>query len=288
MKIDGKTQLIGLLGWPVSHTKSPILHNAVAQAHSLNFAYLPLAVHPDAVEAAVRGLPALGFLGVNVTVPHKQVVMPLLDVIDPAAQAIGAVNTILFSPRPEGGYPPKSAGFNTDWIGFQQDLAQHNVPIRGRDCVVLGAGGSARAVVYTLLKAEANVFLCARRPEQAQTLIADMRVHFPQAQISATTFDQIGDTLAQVVAPLIVNTTPIGMHPNVDESIWPDDRPFPVGSFVYDLVYTPAETCLMKQAHTAGCESANGLGMLLGQAAEAFRIWTGIDPDLAVMEAALK
>lgn len=288
MNIDGKTQLIGLLGWPVSHTKSPALHNVVARAHNLNVVYLPLPVHPEAVEAAVQGLPALGFVGVNVTVPHKQAVMPLLDEIDPAAQAIGAVNTILFSPQPDGSYPPKSTGFNTDWIGFQQDLANNDVSFQGRDCVVLGAGGSARAVVYTLLKAEANVILCARRPEQAQTLIADMLAHFQQAQITATAFDQIDAVLAQVVAPLVVNTTPIGMHPNVSESIWPDSRPFPAGSFVFDLIYNPAETQLMKQARAAGCGAQNGLGMLLGQAAAAFHIWTGINPDLALMEAVLK
>ena len=114
MKIDGKTQLIGLLGWPVSHTKSPLMHNAAAQAHDLNVAYLPLPVHPEAVGAAVKGLPALGFTGVNVTVPHKQAVMPLLDEIDPAARAIGAVNTILFKPQPDRSFLPKSTGYNTD------------------------------------------------------------------------------------------------------------------------------------------------------------------------------
>ena len=287
MKIDGKTQLIGLLGWPVSHTKSPMLHNAAARAHQLNFAYLPLPVHPEGIGAAINGLPALGFKGVNVTVPHKQAVMEYLDEIDPAAEAIGAVNTITFNDQIDGSFPPKSIGYNTDWIGFKQDLESRGVDFTGRDCVVLGAGGSARAILYALLKAEANVYLYARRPEQAHALKEDMQNTFAHSQIAAGSLSDIDSILSKLSKPLIINTTPVGMHPNIDESIWPDDRKFPAGSFLYDLIYNPPETKLMAQARAAGIEAANGLGMLLGQGAEAFRIWTGVYPDLTVMEKGL-
>ena len=287
MKIDGKTQKIGLLGWPVSHTKSPIIHNAVIEAHNLNFAYLPLPVHPKAVEAAVKGLPALGFLGVNVTAPHKQAVMPLLDEIDPAASAIGAVNTILFQENEDQSYPPKSIGFNTDWIGFQQDLEAHGVPYAGRDCLVIGAGGSARSVIYSLINAQANVHLCARRKEQADGVVSEMLEHVPDAKLSTYDFGRLGEVLETLNGPLIVHTTPVGMHPHVEQTVWPDDVPFPAGSFVYDLIYTPVETQLMRQAQAAGCGVLNGLGMLLGQGAESFRIWTGVQPDIALMSAAL-
>lgn len=263
------------------------MHNAASQAEEKNLAYLPLPVHPEAVEDALRGLPALGFLGVNVTVPHKQAVMSFLDEIDPAARAIGAVNTILFTQQPDESYPPKSKGFNTDWLGFQDDLINYGVEFKGRDCLVLGAGGSARAVVYALLKGEANVVLCARRLEQAQALIADMEGHSLAGKATAFMFDQLDLVLSQISAPLIINTTPVGMFPNISQSIWPETCAFPAGSFVYDLVYTPAETLLMSQASAAGCGAANGLGMLVGQGASAFAIWTGITPSLAVMEAAL-
>ena len=287
MEINGKTKLIGLLGWPVSHTKSPILHNAVSTEHGQNMVYLPLSVHPDAIEAAVRGLPALGFTGVNVTVPHKQAVMPLLDHIDPAAQAIGAVNTIHFTPHADGSYPPHASGYNTDWIGLQQDLKQQEVAFNGRDTLVLGAGGSARAVVYMLLAANAKVALFARRLEQAEKLAQDMLVHFPHGRLTTHTLNQLPLQATTAQAPLIIHTTPVGMHPHVDHSVWPDDLPFPAGAYLYDLVYTPAHTKIMQQAQAAGCGTSSGLGMLLGQAAEAYRLWTGINPDLDIMKRAL-
>ena len=288
MNINGKTKLIGLLGWPVSHTKSPALHNTASVAYEQNLVYLPLPVHPDGVEAAVCGLPALGFLGVNVTVPHKQAVMPFLDHIDSAAEAIGAVNTIVFTPQEDGSFPPISTGYNTDWIGVRQDLAKNGVDFHQRDCLVLGAGGSARAVVYMLLAAEAKVRLLARRLEQAAQLRQDMLAHFPHASLAVHELAELETVCDQVAAPLILNCTPVGMHPKVEHSVWPEDLPFPAGSFVYDLIYTPSETKIMRQAAAAGCGTSNGFGMLLGQAAEAYRLWTGIDPDVALMAQAVE
>ncbi|MEM8860154.1 MAG: shikimate dehydrogenase [Chloroflexota bacterium] len=283
IKIDGKTSFVGLLGWPVSHTKSPLLHNALIEEYGQNLVYLPLPTHPDGVEAAIKGLPALGSLGVNVTVPHKQVVMPFLDAIDSAALAIGAVNTIVF----EGEYPTKSTGFNTDWLGFRQDLIEHDVDFSGRDVLILGAGGSARAVIYALLKHDCKIYIGARRVAQAVDLLNDMLEHFPEASVTPFKLETLSSVASDLSAPLIINTTPVGMHPNVSASVWPENLSFPKEAVVYDLIYNPTKTQLMEQAQKEGCKTINGLGMLLGQAAEAFRVWTGINPDNDIMVRAL-
>ena len=272
--------MTGLIGWPVSHSFSPAMHNAALAVLGLNWVYVPLPVPPDRVGDAVRGLPALGFQGVNVTVPHKQAVMPFLDEISPAAQAIGAVNTILV--EQESG---RLLGFNTDWRGFLADLVAKEVEVNGRHCLVLGAGGSARGIVYALFQAGGRVLLLARRPEQAYQLAADLGNGFVEEIRSLA---ELESTAAQTKAPLIINTTPLGMSPHVNGSPWPDDVPVPAGSFVYDLIYNPPETRLMRQALDAGCHACNGLGMLLRQGAISFALWTGSDPDLSVMQEALE
>ena len=266
--INGKTQLLGLLGWPVGHSFSPAMHNAALAAAGLNYAYVPLAVRPDELKTAVSALSALNFRGVNVTVPHKQTIIPLLDEIDDAAAAIGAVNTVVI----EDDY---LLGKNSDWSGFMADLAALDVDVRGRDCVIFGAGGSARAVAYGLAQAGAMVHVVARRQAQADELAAAMGVS--SAPITPATMD----------APLLVNCTPLGMHPHEDGSVW-GAEPFPSNSFAYDLVYNPTETLFIRQARAAGCEAANGLGMLLRQGAVAFEWWTGVAPDVDVMQTAFE
>ena len=290
--INGRTQLIGLIGWPVSHSFSPAMHNAAAKAAGLDWVYVPLPVRPEDVGTAVLALPALGFRGVNVTIPHKQAVIPLLDEIDSAAAAIGAVNTIVMETIGLETKDYKTSGYNTDWSGFLADLSALGVPVTGRDCLVLGAGGSARAVVYGLISAGAHVQVLARRTEQARQLAADLAPfvvdlstaawlnHWPLAELAMA--------VTATTTPLVINTTPLGMTPNENSSPWPDDLPFPDGAFVYDLVYNPRQTALMKQAEAAGCRAANGLGMLVQQGALAFQLWTDVMPDAAVMRAALK
>ena len=271
--------MIGLIGWPVSHSFSPAMHNAALAALGLNWVYVPMPVPPGRVGGAVRGLHALGFRGVNVTVPHKQAVMPFLDEISPAAAAIRAVNTSLVE-QASG----LLLGSNTDWRGFLADLAAKEVEVNGRHCLVLGAGGSARGIVYALGQAGGRVRLLARRPEQAQQLAADLGDGFVE---EIRPFADLKNVAAETNAPLIINTTPLGMFPHVDGSPWPDNVSMPAGSFVYDLVYNPPETRLMRQALDAGCDGCNGLGMLLRQGAFSFARWTGSEPDLAVMQEAL-
>lgn len=281
-KINGKTQLIGLIGWPVSHSLSPAMHNAAAEAYGLNWVYVPLPVHPDWVGTAVSGLAALGFRGANVTVPHKQAVMPLLDELEPGAEAIGAVNTIVVG---ENG---RLTGHNTDWSGFLADLQANDVPIASRDCLLLGAGGSARAVAYGLAKSGARVHILARRNEQANQLVAGLRPYLPQAMLTATSLSQLSEVAANTPAPLIINSTPLGMTPNEANTPWPDEVPFPPNAIVYDLVYNPRRTRLIQQAESAGCLAINGLGMLVQQGAKAFALWTGQQPDSAVMRRAIE
>lgn len=312
MEISGKTRLIGLMGWPVAHSFSPRMHNAAARALGLDLVYVPLPVRPGAVAAAVRGLRALGFLGANVTIPHKETVIAFLDEVTPAARAIGAVNTITIGAsaftrgeelpqttaddriaRPQITIPaPQSPisnlqplkGDNTDWQGFLADLADRGVAVAGRTCVILGAGGGARAVAYGLAQEGGRAEIHARRPAQAQALISSLAPHLPEGALAARPWT----ARAQVESgALIVNTTPVGMHPDEGESPWPEGAPFPKDGFVYDLIYNPAETRLMARAAAAGCRTANGLGMLLHQGALAFEVWTGIRPEIEIMKSAM-
>jgi len=310
MTISGSTQLLGLLGWPVAHSLSPAMHNAAAAALGLDVVYVPLPVRPEDVGTAVSALPALGFLGVNVTVPHKQAVIPFLDDREPGAKAIGAVNTIvvkqstdnseqltannlqssIFNPQSPVSSLPSLTGHNTDWIGLLADLAELGVEVNGRDCLILGAGGSARAVAYALAQAGGRVQVLARRSAQAQELVEAIGPHLPRplaGWLHAWPLSELATAVAHATAPLIVNTTPVGMSPHVEPSPWPAAVPFPPNAFVYDLIYNPPTTSLMRQAQAAGCRTANGLGMLLWQGAKAFELWTGCTPDTAVMRAAL-
>jgi shikimate dehydrogenase len=243
-------------------------------------------VRPEGLPLALGGLAALGLRGVNVTVPHKAAVLPYLDAVYPVAQTIGAVNTIVVS---DG----RLTGFNTDWSGFLTDLEELGVALGGRDCLVLGAGGSARAVVYALATAGGRVTVLARRPEQAAQLVADLGEALPEAALTAGPLPAAAEIAGGVYQPLIVNTTPLGLAgANAGRSPWPDTplpaaALLPADAFVYDLVYNPPLTPLLRQAQAAGARFANGLGMLVNQAAEAFELWTNRRPDREVMRRAV-
>jgi shikimate dehydrogenase len=204
--------------------------------------------------------------GLNVTIPHKQVVIPLLDALSPAGLAIGAINTLFVSNS-------RLYGENTDWAGFLNDLKTCLPDCRDgqrRQAVVLGAGGSARAVVFALTQSGWRVNISARRLEQSRDLADKFTSQeCPVTCHSLREFPSLAETR------LIVNTTPVGMSPNVDASPWPVWINFPRGALLYDLIYNPAETSLMRQARESGLTAVNGLGMLAGQAALAFEIWTG-------------
>ena len=273
--IDGYTQLVGLIGWPVEHSLSPAMHNAAFDALGLNWRYLPLPVPPGQVEAAVRGLAALGFRGANVTVPHKRAVLPALHAIGPSAQALGAVNTIVIGRGADGS--ATIAGFNTDAKGFVGALRQGGFePEDGGDAVVVGAGGAARAVVFGLLwSGTGEIAVLNRTPGRAEALVADLGRHHGWApRLHALPLTPKTLIESARAADLLVNATTVGMWPHVDGSVWPGGVPIPSHLAVFDLVYNPQETHLLRQARGSGAHPIGGLEMLVRQGALAFDMWT--------------
>ena len=283
LPLSAKTTLVGLIGWPVGHSVSPAMHNAAFAALGLDWRYVPLPVDPalpGAVGDAVRGMRAMGLRGINITVPHKQAVLPFLDRIAPAAQAMRAVNTIIVAP--DG----TLTGDNTDAPGFVADLRAHGVEPAGQRVLVLGAGGSARAIVYGLAQAGATRITVANRSaERAAALLADLRPFLRDAQLEVVALPDGVPGVARD-ADLIVNCTSLGMTPRADTTPWPADLRFRPDQAVYDLVYNPADTRLLRQAQADGARAIGGLGMLIWQGALAFEHWTGQMPPVNVMRAA--
>lgn len=288
---------LGLIGFPLGHSLSPRIHNAALQSCGLEGSYSLFPIHPEdkrALEVLLNRVRSGEIHGLNVTIPHKQNVIPLLDELTQTARSIGAVNTIYLR-------KDKLIGENTDAPGFLADLkrfltthlsshslrfgdaarwraASGETPGHGDlRALVLGAGGSARAVVYALINDGWDIAIAARRPGQAEQLATCFMPH--QLQITNFEFSKID--LSSV--SLIVNTTPVGMTPNLDQSPWPENAAFPEHAVVYDLVYNPRETKLMRDAHCQGLSATTGLGMLIEQAALAFEIWTGAQPPREVL-----
>lgn len=283
--IDGATRLVGLIGWPVDQSVSPAMHNAAFDTLGLNWRYVPLPVIPEEGATSIRGLAVLGFAGANVTVPHKRLVMDTLDVVTSDAEAIGAVNTIVI----ERGDPTAvTHGHNTDWIGFTDSLRRAGFDPSGENAVVVGAGGSARAVVFGLLHAGADrVHVLSRRLEEAECLAADLLEN--ESDRTRICPGLLSDELLierTRAAALLVHATPVGMWPNAAASIWPEPVSLPADIFVYDLVYIPRKTRLLEQADRSGAASLGGLDMLVGQGARAFVLWTGVDAPIEVMREA--
>lgn len=274
--ITGETRLIGIIGWPVEHSLSPAMHNAAFATLGLDYCYVPLSVAPSRLKEAVEGLRALGFIGANVTVPHKEAVMAYLDEVSPEAKAIGAVNTMVVQNE-------RLTGYNTDWRGFLAALRDGGFAPEGKRAVVLGAGGAARAVVYALGTAQAEIAILNRTPSRAEALVKDLSPLLPL--ISLTPLPLNEETLLEQAADahLLVNATPLGMWPKVGESPWPESLAYPGHLTVFDLIYNPRRTKLLEQAEAAGAKAIDGLGMLTHQGAKAFRLWTGVDPPLVTM-----
>ena len=277
--LSGHTQIVGVIGWPIEHSVSPQMHNAAFRALDLDWCYVPFPVQPERVPEALAGVRALGLRGINATVPHKQALLPLVDERTPEAQAIGAVNTVIV----QGG---RLLGHNTDAKGFLRALAEAGFEPRGCSALVLGAGGAARAVIYALASVGAQVTILNRTPQRAADLAATFVQVNPQARLVAGRLDADRLTRAAAGAELVVQTTPLGMWPRVEASPWPEEVPFPPQAFLYDLIYNPRETQLMRRARQAGAQAENGLGMLVHQGAEAFELWTGVAAPVEVMRAA--
>ena len=281
--LDAETRLVALLGDPIGHSRSPALHNAAFRQLGLDWAYVACRVERERLGEAIAGLRALNFAGANVTVPHKEAVMAHLDALTPTAETIGAVNTIIHS------VDGQLLGDNTDADGFLRPLrslrSQLDV-LRDKPAVVLGAGGAARAVVYALLSevAPSSLTLAARRPEQAERLAVSLGAWRERLRVEP--LETAGTAVRQ--ARLIVNTTPVGMHPDVEATVWPQAEDFGPGQIVYDLVYEPEQTRLLREAARQGATPIGGLEMLIGQAAAAFERWTGRSMPLNAVRATLQ
>jgi shikimate dehydrogenase len=278
LRITGCTRLVGVLGLPVEHSLSPIMHNAAFAALGLDWVYVPLPVYPDHLGEAVRGLRAMGFAGANVTVPHKQAVLRYLDDVSEDALVIGAVNTIVV--RNDDLY-----GDNTDASGFIAALVEAGFDPRGIYAAVLGAGGAARAVVHALANAGAcQVCVYNRHVQRAHELCRDMARFHLDVRFEALPLDAVREIDEDF--SLLVNATSLGMWPETEASPWPVDLPIPAHLTVCDLVYRPLETMFLTQARAAGAEIVSGLGMLIYQGAGAFEMWTGHPAPVHVMRQA--
>ena len=278
--ISGKTSLVGLIGWPVTHSLSPRMHNAAFAELGLDWAYVPLPVQPDDVEQALKGLAALNFVGANVTVPHKQAVIRYMDELSDAAHITGAVNTIQLK---EG----KFKGYNTDAIGFLNALQEAGCNPKGMRVAVLGAGGAARAVVFALARAGADsIIVLNRTAERGAFLVDDLAAVFPGSSLRFEALTSESLAVLNHNVDLVINSTSVGMYPHVETCPWPADVPVPAQVIFCDLVYNPLETVFLARARAAGAATIDGLGMLVHQGATAFEKWTGHPAPVEVMRQA--
>ncbi len=267
--INGKTTITGIIGWPLEHSLSPAMHNAAFADLSLNYCYVPFPVRPEALEHAISGLKALSIRGINVTVPHKERVMPFLDEVDAEASAIGAVNTIV---QDNG----RLIGYNTDGRGFMHSLAEGNIDPRDMVILIVGAGGAARAVGYALAEPARAISLYGRTRDKVERFAGDLRRIGKPVTVC--------HDLSQLEQyHMIVHATPLGLKK--EDPLPLDTMHLRAGQVVCDLIYR--RTKLLDEASRKGCITLGGAGMLLWQGVLAFELWTGRKPDVAVMRRAL-
>ena len=265
---EKKFVLAGVMGWPVAHTRSPAIHNHWIAHYGLKGAYVQLPVMPERLEDAIRGLPALGFAGCNVTVPHKVNAMRLVDELHPAAKRIAAINTIVV--LPDG----RLRGMNNDGVGYIQSLRDKDPAWRADrgPVLVLGAGGAARAIVVSLLDEGAPEVRLANRTRARAEELADALGD----RVKVVDWSERNAAMAGV--SLLVNTTTQGMHGQPALDVRLDE--LPAQAWVSDAIYIPQETPLLAAARLRGLVTVNGLGMLLNQARPAFHAWFGVMPDI--------
>lgn len=275
--ITGKTKVCAVIGWPVAHSLSPPIHNAAFSATGLDYVYIPLAVAPDALGAAVAGFRAAGLAGINVTVPHKVNIIPFLDALDRSAELVGAVNTVVFAAG-------RAIGHNTDLAGFVNSLAAAGVTIAGRRAVLLGAGGAARAVAWGFIEHGAAAVTVGARDAAKATAFA---ASFPAGSVAGCGWQGEAFAASLGCCDILVNCTPLGMHPRAAEEAPLDWAALNPKAAVCDLIYTPPLTKFLARARERGHLTVGGAGMLIEQGAAAFTLWTGREAPREAMRAAL-
>ncbi|MBI5203684.1 MAG: shikimate dehydrogenase [Nitrospirae bacterium] len=274
LKISGKTKALGLLGWPVEHSLSPAMHNAAFKRLGLDCCYLTFPVKPEFLKDAVRAVRALNLAGVNVTMPHKENVIPLLDRVDADASFIGAVNTIVNVNR-------KLIGYNTDGRGFMKSLSEARISVKNKNVLIVGAGGASRAIGFYLAKKASALFIYDIDRKKAGKLIRDLnRI---RRNVFSFSFQPSAVSIQLNDIDIIINATPLGLKKG--DPLPVDINLLKPRHVVCDLIYK--KTALLDKASKKGCKTLNGLGMLLWQGVFAFELWTGKKPPVEVMRKAL-
>ena len=280
MIISGKTRVCGIIGDPIEHTMSPIMHNAAFGKMGLDYWYLPFKVKKEELGRAIEGVRALNIRGLNVTIPHKVAVIPFLDELDHMAERTGAVNTIV---NDDG----VLVGYNTDGAGFLQALLERGIEPKEKNVVIVGAGGASRAISFILAERGANLVILNRLLEfdWAVKLANSLSQIFPK-EVRALELDR--ENLARVLekADILVNATSVGMSPNINETPVTSDL-LKSDLTVFDVVYNPIRTRLLREAEAAGAKTISGVDMLVWQGALAFEKWTGVKAPVKVMRRAV-
>ncbi|MBA7581588.1 Shikimate dehydrogenase (NADP(+)) [subsurface metagenome] len=273
--ITARTNVLCIIGYPIEHSMSPIMHNAALKDQSLDYVYVAFNIPPNDLKNAVLGFKMLSIKGINVTIPYKENIIPYLDEIDPLAEKIGAVNTI----KNEGKY---LIGKNTDASGAKKALLDAGCEITGKKALILGAGGAAKAVSFALSEDLDVVYIANRTEKRAIKLAKDFT---NKTAIKAVGKNMSINTLKNLVndVDILINTTPLGMYPDIKESPISEEI-LHNNLFVFDIVYNPLETRLLKEARKIGCKTLGGLDMFVNQGGLAFEWWTGKKPNLNLMK----
>ncbi len=266
--------LYAVFGDPVEHSLSPVMHNAAFAALGMDCEYHKFRVTKDDLKEAIHGAKAMGFGGLNLTIPLKEKALRLVEP-NPLAEAVGAVNTIEFR-------GDSIIGHNTDGIGALNSLKLSGIVISHSNVLLLGAGGAARAVAYQLASNGARVTIANRTPKRAVELAANVS---SVGRVEGTGLEDLANLVEQ--SHIIINTTSVGMHPDIDQTLVTEDM-MHAGQVVFDLVYNPLQTKLLKEAKKAGAITVDGIKMLVLQGVESFRIWTGVEPPVDIMERAVR
>jgi shikimate dehydrogenase len=281
MSINGHTLVAGILGWPVSHSLSPNMHNAALAHHKINGVYVPLPCQPENLAQAIEGLRVMNFVGSNLTIPHKEMVLPLLDKLDPVAEYTGSVNTI---------YKDKEGllcGTTTDPYGAFANLFAHGYSLKNQHLVILGNGGAARALAFTAAadygSSLKQLTILGRNSQKVEDLVQSIRSAAPGIRIQSGLLKEF----PQLDADIVINTTPVGMHPHENESPLKKEW-LKAETIIYDIVYAPLMTKLLNEAQERGCKIVTGIGMLIHQGALSFEKWFGISPNIDIMTKAVQ
>jgi shikimate dehydrogenase len=278
--ISAKTKICGLIGDPVEHSMSPVMHNAAFSSLGLDYIYIPFRVEKENLAKAIDGLKAFNMTGLNVTIPHKVAIIPFLDDLEAIAEKMGAVNTIVNNNG-------LLKGYNTDASGFLKSLLERGIDPRGKRVVILGAGGASRAISFTLAENGAELVILNRKLEMDWAVeLASTISQFTDKEVKALELNDENLSTVLDSAEILVNATSVGMRP--------DTKQTPVAKrllrpdlFVFDVVYNPVKTRLLAEAGEAGATTVNGIDMLVWQGALSFELWTGVKAPVAIMKSAV-